>query len=806
MRKRITINKDRGHSSLPASHQSKKKKKNSFILPVAVSILALGITYNYYSSWQTSANVFTKFSSDDGNPGNDMNRFWGSYRPQVYMGMKTKSPKSLVTGMMWLRQHSEFALRHTCEQSDNLLKYGWTSHDGLNFGMQDIAERGFNITTDFVKRPGGNHGGDWTWRISSRKSGSTSVSVSFIFYVATDGQGTLETVTQKASDGSTKIKEITGETEELGKFTIKFPEELNGKATRLHYAKTQAEGLHMITDAVKRKMRAQKGKKNEMFYYLDNNSNTHDLKLPNAKTDVIFYQVTVDLPCDIEVIFESGSFKNRPNILSGDIFDTTLASWKEKFDMKFESRFPLELKGFSKAEINFAKAALSNMVGGIAHFYGHSLVQSEYQSSPVASWDSHLLTAIPSRSFFPRGFLWDEGFHELLISKWDRSLSQEIIESWFNKMNVDGWIPREQILGDESLSKVPAEFVVQHTTNANPPTLFLVIESMLKGVDAENISPTDKAFLGRIYPKLKTWFNWFNTTQHGKEPFTYRWRGRKQGSDDELNPKTLTSGLDDYPRASHPSDDERHIDLRCWIALASKAMARISSIIHPNSAEQSSYEATYLALTDPELMNKLHWNADLGIFSDYGNHSDNSYLARKTFQRQNGPPEYRMERVTRRQPELQLVNSFGYVSLFPFLLQLLDHDSPQLYRILEDLGEKDMLWTNYGLRSLSKGDHMYMKRNTEHDPPYWRGQVWININFLAVRALKHYAQGEGQNAAKAQQLYLALRSNLHKNLYKQYTKTGYLWEQYSDKDGTGKGCYPFTGWSALVVLIMSEEF
>ena len=226
------------------------------------------------------------------------------------------------------------------------------------------------------------------------------------------------------------------------------------------------------------------------------------------------------------------------------------------------------------------------------------------------------------------------------------------------------------------------------------------------------------------------------------------------------------------------------------------------------SFEAKPYSDAYELLTDLDLLNKLHWSSEMGLYSDYGNHTDRASLKKKTFQpnQQGQQPYTKVIRVVKRKPSLQFVNAYGYVSLFPFLLQILPSDSQQLSQILQDLKGEDAIWTEFGLRSLSKRDALYKKRNTEHDPPYWRGQIWVNINFLAVRALKHYSTVPGPFSALAAELYANLRKNLVQNMFKQYSKFGYLWENYDDVTGKGQGSHPFTGWSALVVLIMSEQY
>jgi mannosyl-oligosaccharide glucosidase len=56
----------------------------------------------------------------------------------------------------------------------------------------------------------------------------------------------------------------------------------------------------------------------------------------------------------------------------------------------------------------------------------------------------------------------------------------DIVYSWFSLMDSEGWIAREQILGLEARSKVPAEFQVQYPHYANPPTLFMIVETLVE--------------------------------------------------------------------------------------------------------------------------------------------------------------------------------------------------------------------------------------------------------------------------------------------------------------------------------------
>ncbi|XP_071121774.1 mannosyl-oligosaccharide glucosidase-like [Mytilus edulis] len=704
--------------------------------------------------------------------------FWGTYRANLYFGFKTRSPKSPVIGLMWTEiTRLNNKGRHWCNKADDILKYGWVKHDGMNFGIQEIYEKNFNLTTSFVKRSGGRHGGDWSARVSAVSTGKSGIMVSFFTYLALDKDGHIMPKLKR-----NRIVMIDGYIKELGDFRLKFPEASHSPKVKYSYLIKDTVELTDITNLISKNM-----------FYVDWNI-THKYSSLNGKYNlsdafrptVIVCQITAMLPIQFEIIYKSGSFRNSPNKLQNDVFTKELNKYSNKFEKRFGQVFQLDKKGYNENEIAFAKAAISNLLGEISYFYGSSLVKSKYKEEPVKYWSTGLYTSIPSRSFFPRGFLWNVGFDNLLISLWNNEISEDIICHWLDLQNIEGWIPREQILGEEAKERVPKEFIVQDNEHANPPTIFLTLQHMIENGLA------DKNFLKKIFPRLKVWFMWINRTQVGSESFTYYWRGRDNKITTEVNPRTPSSGLDDFPRASHPNLKERHLDIRCWIALATDVLTYIAKKIKEDWHE---YEATNQALIDNELLDKYHYSTKERIYSDYGFHADNITLNRTS-----------KSRVILEEPKFQFINAYGYVSLFPLMLKIIDPHTTRLFEILSDLTKTNRLWTSFGLRSLSHDSPFYGKYNTINDPPYWRGSIWINMNYLVLRGLHYYSNVHGKNQKLALDIYCRLRTNIVSNVINQYYKKGYIYERYDDTTGEGQGCYPFSGWSALIVAIMSEKY
>ena len=484
---------------------------------------------------------------------------------------------------------------------------------------------------------------------------------------------------------------------------------------------------------------------------------------------------------------------------------TKQIDFRSAFPERVDSVFPRAAPFHSQEYAPFSQFLLSNLQGGLGFFHGDSKLDDSharaYDETEPRFWDStavamqqarvttvrpvSLFSHTPSRPFFPRGFLWDEGFHLLPIIEWDFDLAVGVLESWLSLMDPSGWIAREQILGAEARSKVPPAFQVQYPHHANPPTfLALLVPAILAKITKATpyhgrhsahlaSDAAAAALLTKFYPLLAKHYDWFRTTQAGSLTAAsgsrprpgakegYRWRGRTPQH-------CFASGLDDYPRADPPNPGELHVDALAWAGAAAGAMQALAARLgHRHEA------GIYARQRDAAVasLDALHWDDDRRLYCDVT--------------------------VGKGEGGLERVCYAGYVSLMPFLVGLVDGNHPRIGAVLDLLEDPGALWSPYGLRSLSRREGKYGTGEN-----YWRGAVWINLNVLAVLRLGEIGKGHGSERERAVRLAAELREKLIKTVYDSWKETGLIWEQYSDKKGTGRRSKAFTGWSACVLLLM----
>ncbi|KAJ3293246.1 Processing alpha glucosidase I, partial [Borealophlyctis nickersoniae] len=463
------------------------------------------------------------------------------------------------------------------------------------FGSQEIADRLNNVSikTEFLKRPG------------AYPHDATAADVSVMFYVGLEGEGKMqldkEDVVSEAAEDPVMLH---GHVKDLGDFAFVVTGNRHNAPppTGPYPANYDLPDLYGTRVA---RLKMPKGEvwkiKDALQENIVNNARQLATKYPNpfpspphlftvqdtggSGPNVFVFQKTLRAPFEFDIAFISQSARQHEeriksvdaDSISGNALTSSLKAASESFDDRFEKTFHLTEKGFSAPQVAFAQSMLGNMVGGLGYFHGTSIVdraledyeedeptdyleneadepEDDYfgdsqqgekrpQPNPQLEGPTTLFTGVPSRPFFPRGFLWDEGFHQLLIGAWDNDLSLDIISHWASLIDDRGWVGREQILGEEARSKVPKEFQTQYSHFANPPTLILSVKKYierLRAVDEvrgvklpgveetvsssdptllSNYHLTDKnlavAYLKSVYPKFKKQYYWFRKTQWG---------------------------------------------------------------------------------------------------------------------------------------------------------------------------------------------------------------------------------------------------------------------------------------------------
>ena len=262
--------------------------------------------------------------------------------------------------------------------------------------------------------------------------------------------------------------------------------------------------------------------------------------------------------------------------------DSALSLHEASFVSKFESVWGLEHRGFDATARELGMFAQSNLLGGMGFFAGHIQTKTSEAGSSSGGGDGSgsgnvisepmaLFSATPSRSFFPRGFAWDEGFHQLLLQKWDAPLAADALAHWLGTLRghasrptasrsqggggsggsgggsgreaepcPGGWLPREQVLGEAATRRVPSEFLAQDVAVGNPPTLLLLLDALVtkaggggggpeggrrrQGEEAASVEATGmddaatRAWLTNelvpsLFPRAAAWLDWMLDSQ-----------------------------------------------------------------------------------------------------------------------------------------------------------------------------------------------------------------------------------------------------------------------------------------------------
>ncbi|GMP82395.1 hypothetical protein CsSME_00036720 [Camellia sinensis var. sinensis] len=317
--------------------------------------------------------------------------YWGTYRPNVYLGIRARTPQSLVAGLMWLGlKDGRYFMRHVCQDSDELKTYGWTLHNGRDYGRQMLVDQDMTLTTSFLKskEDGSGYGGDWAVRIdvqSEKSKLSEEMQTVHLFFYLADEDGNALSLSRETLNIRENSLLAFGSRTDVGSWNLNL-ESMDD--LEVHYSGFRTPHIHNLSDLVQQNLGAQVRK----FGRLQLSDTSDD------SSNILVFQISGRIYFRTDVAFVSRTglkdsrLKERLSSLTGTLLTSQLDEKEKEFDDKFKKCFNLADELDSES-ISTGKAAVASLLGGIGYFYGQSKI-SVPSNSNVHDGSSFLVPGI----------------------------------------------------------------------------------------------------------------------------------------------------------------------------------------------------------------------------------------------------------------------------------------------------------------------------------------------------------------------------------------------------------------------------
>lgn len=384
----------------------------------------------------------------------------------------------------------------------------------------------------------------------------------------------------------------------------------------------------------------------------------------------------------------------------------------------------------------------------------------------------------PARREYTYQWLWDTGFHAIVLSHFDTELAKSEIKTFLLGQWEDGFLPHvifwgnKKILPHWAYIESKRSFRPHTTAITQPPILAIGVESIY-GKDP------DKEFLKEVLPKLAHHHRWLVTNRDEDADRLIAIISPNESGMDELPVFQYVAGFlgedavrlhwayrkGDLRNYYHNYDNKiilkedyfnvEELLFNCVFAEASRSLSRLFDEI--GNKEEASYFEMMAAKTEESIIGKC-WDEEDEIFYSLYSHAEKPARV-KTI-----------------------------ASLLPLFLDGLR--GQKLTTLIEKhLLNENEFWTPYPVPTVARNEpHYHPKETPRHKIKLlWRGPTWINTNWFIVKGLRKHG-------------YHKIADQIVDKMCEMVDKHGFR-EYYNPETGQGYRRENF-GWSTLLLDLL----